>query len=84
MRRYIIASHHKLAYGLKDTVDFLTNGIKKIYDVNAYVEDVEDVEAKIRPYYKNSPFSGSNYLELKSYPIFFFDQKHTKHIDYTH
>lgn len=41
MRRYIIASHHKLAYGLKDTVDFLTNGIKKIYDVNAYVEDVE-------------------------------------------
>ena len=41
MRRYIIASHHKLAYGLKDTVDFLTNGIKKIYDVNAYVEDGE-------------------------------------------
>ena len=41
MRRYIIASHHKLAYGLIDTVDFLTNGIKKIYDVNAYVEDGE-------------------------------------------
>ena len=55
----------------------------KIFDYQ-YVEDVEDVEAKIRPYYKNSPFSGSNYLELKSYPIFFFDQKHTKHIDYTH
>ena len=47
MRRYIIASHHKLAYGLKDTVDFLTNGIKKIYDVNAYVEDVEDGEKPI-------------------------------------
>lgn len=41
MRRYIIASHHKLAYGLKDTVYFLTNGIKKIYDVNAYIEDEE-------------------------------------------
>ena len=47
MRRYIIASHHKLAYGLKDIVDFLTNGIKKIYDVNAYVEDVEDGEKPI-------------------------------------
>lgn len=39
MRQYIIASHHKLAYGLKDTVNFLTNGIKTIYDVNAYLDD---------------------------------------------
>ncbi len=42
MRRYIIASHHKLAYGLKDTVDFFFQRNQKIYDVNAYVEDGEN------------------------------------------
>ena len=36
MRRFIFASHHKLAYGLKDTVDFLTGATKTIYDINAY------------------------------------------------
>lgn len=41
MRRFIFASHHYLAYGLKDTVDFLTNNAKKIYDINAYVDDSE-------------------------------------------
>ena len=52
MRRYIIASHHKLAYGLKDTVDFLTNGIKKIYDVNAYVDDGWKCLSKILSIYE--------------------------------
>ena len=33
MRRFIFASHHKLAYGLKDTVDFLTGATKIIYDI---------------------------------------------------
>lgn len=41
MRRFVFASHHFLAKGLKDTADFLTNGAKKIYDINAYVEDGE-------------------------------------------
>lgn len=49
MRRFIFASHHKLAYGLKDTVDFLTNGMKHIYDINAYVEDNEpDLEIIVK------------------------------------
>ena len=39
MRRFIFASHHKLAYGLKDTVDFLTGSTKAIYDINAYLDD---------------------------------------------
>lgn len=39
MRRFIFASHHKLAYGLKDTVDFLTGATKAIYDINAYLDD---------------------------------------------
>lgn len=49
MRRFIFASHHKLAYGLKDTVDFLTNGMVQIYDINAYVEDNEpDLEIIVK------------------------------------
>ena len=39
MRRFVFASHHYMAHGLKDTVDFLTNQAKKIYDINAYVEE---------------------------------------------
>lgn len=42
MRRFIFASHHQLAYGLKDSVDFLTSNAKKIYDINAYMSDDEN------------------------------------------
>lgn len=41
MRRFIFASHHRLAYGFKDTANFLTNHAKKIYDINAYIQDDE-------------------------------------------
>ncbi|MGM9947761.1 PTS sugar transporter subunit IIA [Floccifex sp.] len=48
MRRFIFASHHKLAYGLKDTVNFLTNSLKDIYDINAYLEDEQkDIDTTI-------------------------------------
>lgn len=48
MRRFIFASHHKLAYGLKDTVNFLTNSLKEIYDINAYLEDEQkDIETTV-------------------------------------
>ena len=47
MRRFIFASHHYLAYGLKDTEDFLTSKARTIHDINAYVEDKEQ-ELEIR------------------------------------
>lgn len=48
MRRFIFASHHKLAYGLKDTVDFLTGATKTIYDINAYLDDeTKDVDTVV-------------------------------------
>ena len=34
MRRYIIASHHLLAHGLKDTLNFLTS-MDGIIDISA-------------------------------------------------
>lgn len=49
MRRFVFASHHYLAHGLKDTVDFLTNQAKKIYDINAYIEEEKkDIDSVIQ------------------------------------
>ena len=39
MRRYIIASHHLLAHGLKDTLNFLTS-MDGIIDISAYMDDI--------------------------------------------
>lgn len=48
MRRFIFASHHKLAYGLKDTVDFLTGATKTFYDINAYLDDeTKDIDTVV-------------------------------------
>lgn len=48
MRIFIFASHHKLAYGLKDTVDFLTGATKTIYDINAYLDDeTKDIDTVV-------------------------------------
>lgn len=48
MRRFIFASHHKLAYGLKDTVDFLTGATKTVYDINAYLDDeTKDIDTVV-------------------------------------
>lgn len=48
MRRFIFASHHKFAYGLKDTVDFLTGATKIIYDINAYLDDeTKDIDTVV-------------------------------------
>lgn len=48
MRKFIFASHHKLAYGLKDTVDFLTGATKIIYDINAYLDDeTKDIDTVV-------------------------------------
>ena len=45
MRRYVIASHHRLAQGLKDTLEFLT-ARRDIRDINAYVDD-QDLDDQI-------------------------------------
>lgn len=46
MRRFIIASHHKFADGLKKTLEFLSDR-DNIYAVSAYVDDVP-VEEQIK------------------------------------
>ena len=38
MRRFVIASHHQMAFGLKDTLQFLTSR-ENITDISAYVDD---------------------------------------------
>lgn len=48
MRHYILASHHKLAYGLKDTLVFLTNMSDKIQDISAYIDDTASIDEQIK------------------------------------
>lgn len=51
MRRFIFASHHNLATGLKNTVCFLTNNFHlatEIIDLSAYVqEDETDITERV-------------------------------------
>ena len=43
MRRFVIGSHHRLAYGLRDTLEFLTCK-ENIIDISAYVDDTDAEE----------------------------------------
>ena len=39
MRKIIIASHHKLAAGLKDTLDYILGGVDNVVDISAYIDN---------------------------------------------
>lgn len=45
MRKIIIASHHQMAYGLYQTVQFLTKA-PQVYEISAYVDDI-DIQKQI-------------------------------------
>lgn len=45
MRTFVIASHHLLASGLKDTLIFLTNSTNLV-DISAYMEE-EDLKKRV-------------------------------------
>lgn len=53
MRHYIVASHHKLAYGLKDTLVFLTNMSEKVQEISAYIDDTVSIDEQIRNVFSN-------------------------------
>ncbi|MBS6182035.1 PTS fructose transporter subunit IIA [[Clostridium] innocuum] len=40
MRRLVIASHERMAEGVKNTLDFITNNSFSVYAVNAYTTQV--------------------------------------------
>lgn len=42
MRRYIFATHHSMASGLLDTIQFLTSTDAALYDVSAYMGETGD------------------------------------------
>ena len=46
MKKIIIATHHNLAKGLKDTLNYISPNTAEIIDVNAYVDD-ENLETTI-------------------------------------
>ena len=46
MRHIVLASHHRMASGLADTMAFVA-GVPNIHSIDAYVDESEDIEAKI-------------------------------------
>ncbi len=46
MRKIVIASHHLFAYGLTETVKFLS-GYENLYDLSAYVDSEVKIEEQI-------------------------------------
>lgn len=53
MRHYIIASHHKLAYGLKETLVFLTSISKNLHEISAYVDSSVSIDKQIYNVFSN-------------------------------
>lgn len=46
MRKIVIATHEKMAFGTKCTLDFITNNSYCIYEISAYTDDTK-IEDKI-------------------------------------
>jgi len=47
MRKFIIASHHKMAEGVKDTLNYITGGQGNVYALSAYLKNTpiqEEIE----------------------------------------
>lgn len=42
MKRYVFASHHSMASGLRDTIQFLTSTDAALYDISAYMNEAGD------------------------------------------
>lgn len=47
MVKIIIATHHRLAYGFKDTIEYLLPNTVEIIDINAYIENIS-IENQIK------------------------------------
>lgn len=41
MRKIVIATHEKMAFGTKCTLDFITNNSYSIYEISAYTDDTK-------------------------------------------
>lgn len=46
-RKIVLASHHRLAAGLKDTLDFITNGMADVIALTAYLDN-QPVEEQVQ------------------------------------
>ena len=51
MRRIILASHHTLAEGMKDTLQFLS-GMENVYAISAYMDE-KKIEDQIKEVFNN-------------------------------
>ena len=48
MKRFIFATHHSMASGMKDTMEFLTKSEDAMYDISAYMGESQDEDLEGR------------------------------------
>ena len=50
MKRFVFATHHSMASGMKDTMEFLTKTGDALYDISAYMGESqdEDLEGRVK------------------------------------
>lgn len=48
MKRFVFATHHSMAAGMKDTMEFLTKTDDALYDISAYMGDSQDEDLESR------------------------------------
>ena len=48
MKRFVFATHHSMAAGMKDTMEFLTKTDDALYDISAYMGESQDEDLESR------------------------------------
>ena len=48
MKRFVFATHHSMASGMKDTMEFLTKSEDALYDISAYMGESQDEDLTAR------------------------------------
>ena len=48
MKRFVFATHHSMASGMKDTMEFLTKTGDALYDISAYMGESQDEDLEGR------------------------------------
>ena len=48
MKRFVFATHHSMAAGMKDTMEFLTKSDDALYEISAYMGESQDEDLESR------------------------------------
>ncbi|MDF7681992.1 PTS N-acetylglucosamine transporter subunit IIBC [Lactobacillus sp. ESL0679] len=83
MRKIIFASHHKLAEGLRDTFDYITNNVVEVKTINAYISN-NPVEEEIVATLKDLDLQKDEVLVFTDMQGGSVNQAFVKYLQYPH